>query len=405
MMKQIRLLLFIFILWKSFDTVTAYIVHIFDNYHEHFTYGFQLSHYDPYIPPFLLSFANYDGANYLHIAHEGYGMYMQAYFPLFPLLIHIFSPLFGNGFFLAGFFIANLSFFLGLYFFKKYLEAIGKKKRTIYWIILLLLVYPLSFFFGAVYTEGLFFLLVTAVLYFSQKKQYTLVIILSVLASLTRLMGVFLFIPLFTAFVLEQQKFHLKGKPIKERLIQFLWLIRKNWKMVIISMSPMLGLFCYLVYLYITAHDPFYFYHAVSSFHTGRTTSHLIFLPQVYYRYFAIFLKASHTFTYYIAILEFIIFNLFFWILLFDLWQLWKNKKKEARMSLLGLNLFSLVNLILPTLTGTMTSIPRYALFSLSFFLWIAEIRKLWIKVLLLCLFILFHIILLSLFVQGYFIS
>src|SRR5258708_663131 len=161
----------VFLIWRIVDLLIAYIAELFDTYNEHFLYRFQLYHYDPYIPKFLINFANYDGAHYLHIAHDGYKQYEQAFFPLFPLLTHILAPVFGSGYFLAGFFISNTSFLFGLYFFKKYLEALGKSQKEIIWILLFLLIFSTSFFFGTVYTEGLFFLLVRATLYFAQKKR------------------------------------------------------------------------------------------------------------------------------------------------------------------------------------------------------------------------------------------
>ena len=75
------------------------------------------------------------------------------------------------------------------------------------------------------------------------------------------------------------------------------------------------------------------------------------------------------------------------------------------RMSLIGLNLFSLINIILPTLTGTMLSVPRFALLSLSFFIRLAEINNRAVKGILLIIFIIFYIALLTLFTEGYFVS
>jgi len=72
---------------------------------------------------------------------------------------------------------------------------------------------------------------------------------------------------------------------------------------------------------------------------------------------------------------------------------------------LLSLNIFSFTNLLLPTLTGTFSSIPRYSLFSLSFFLYLSQLQSKRIKVGLAVVFITLQIVLLSLFVQGYFVG
>ncbi len=142
-------------------------------------------------------------------------MYQQAYFPLFPLIIHILASLFGYGYFITGIFITNCSFLFGLYFFKKYLESIHKSQKTIRWVFLMFLLFPMSFFFESVYTESLFFLLISAVLYYSQKRKYWLIILLSMCAALTRLMGIFLILPLFMTILVEQHNFHIPRQSFK----------------------------------------------------------------------------------------------------------------------------------------------------------------------------------------------
>lgn len=394
-----------FFLWRIVDLLIAFIAKSFDHYDEHFLYKFQLYHYSPYIPKFLISFANFDGAHYLHIAHDGYKQFEQAFFPLFPLSIRILSTLFADFYFLPGFFLSNSSFLIGLYFFKKYLEEIGKKTDTIVWIYAFLLLFPTSFFFGAVYTEGLFFLLVTSSLYFSQTKQYKFLLITSALAGLTRLMGLFLIIPIFTIIVFGQYNFKLRGKSFKENAVILLDFLYLHKSLVAISFAPLLGFLSYIIYLAFATHNPLSFYSSLNAFNTGRTTTHIIFLPQIYYRYMHIFLVAKKNIIYLVAFIEFIIFNLFFFVLVYDFWQLWKQKHSLTITSLIGLNLFSLVNLLLPTLTGTFTSLPRYVLLSLSFFICIAQIRNMLIRIILLFIFLILHIILLSLFIQGYFVG
>ena len=401
-MKKIAIF---YLIWRICDLVIAFIANNFDKYNEHFAYRFQLYHYNHYTPRFLIDFANYDGANYLHIAHNGYGLYQQAYFPLFPLLIRIFAPVFGHGYFLAGFFIANISFLFGLYFFKRYLEELQIKQKEIFWIVLFLLVFPTSFFFGAVYTEGLFFLFVSGALYFCQKKHYWRLAIFCILAGLTRLMGVFLIIPLAATLLFEQNHLRINQKGITQKINNIKRFVSGNIKLIFIALTPLLGLLLYMLFLGVTVHDPFLFYHSVSGFHTGRTTDHLILLPQVYFRYIKIFVTASHSFIYFVAVLEFIIFNLFLAVLFYDLWKLWKTRNAPSRISLIGLNLFSIINILLPTLTGTLTSLPRYAMLSLSFYIRLALIKNQWVRYSFLFVFSVFHILLVWLFIQGYFIS
>lgn len=57
-------------------------------------------------------FANFDGEHYYNIATQGYALYEQAFFPLYPILIKIFSI--GFGAFISGILISNISFIIFL---------------------------------------------------------------------------------------------------------------------------------------------------------------------------------------------------------------------------------------------------------------------------------------------------
>ncbi len=358
-----------------------------------------------HVPNFIQDSANFDGVNYLHIARYGYGLYQQAFFPLFPLLIHIFSFVTNGNYFIAGFLLSNVSFLIGIIVFKKYLQSIGIKPKEIFWVFLFLLLFPTAFFFGAVYTESLFFLLFVLVLYFLQKRQYWLVSICCILASFTRLIGIFLCIPIFFTVIVQQQRLHTfwqKRKFTYQNLRHFLPTCGKT---MVLIFSPLLGLLIYMGYLVYTVHNPLAFYSTQSNFNAGRSTTSLILLPQVYYRYLNIFIHAQPNLIYWVAVLEFFIFNLVLLVLLYDLWALRQQKNLLNRLSLIGLNLFSLINIVLPTLTGTMSSVPRYALLSLPFFIRLGLINNKVIKGTLLILFIALYIILLALFTQGYFVS
>ena len=63
-------------------------------------------------PEFLWSRANFDGMHYLDIARNGYGIYQQAFFRLYPKLIEYLTPLFKGRNLLAALTISWVSFFL-----------------------------------------------------------------------------------------------------------------------------------------------------------------------------------------------------------------------------------------------------------------------------------------------------
>lgn len=393
----------VFILWFIFNIVCAFIAKQYDTFPEQFQYRFQLYHYNPYIPSFLIAFANYDGAHYLHLAHSGYQRFEQSFFPLFPLAINLLSKLFGRSYFLTGFSLANICFGLGFYVFQHYLKLF-LKKETSFWTLLFLLAFPTSFFFNAVYTEGLFFLLVISSFYFMKTKKYLLAAFLAFLASLTRLVGIFLVIPLIISLIVENQQFLLEKTTIKSKMVSSCSFLKSHPLWILILISPILGLLTYMTYLFFSFHDPLAFYNMSYIFGVQRST-HIVLLPQVYYRYFSIFLKSQHSFTYNIAILEFVTFNFILVVLCYDLVKLLKSKRTTNTMYLLGLNLFSFANLILPTFAGSLSSMPRYVLLSLSCFVMLGQIQNNLIKGALLTLFTVLHGLLLWLFIQGHFIS
>ena len=385
-----------FLMWRGFDFLIIFFSQKIIPYLGFFPYGDQLLNFD--LPSWIYALANFDGLHYISIARNGYAQYEQAFFPLYPILIKFLTPFFSNNQLVTGLIISNISFLLGLIILYKYLNLIFQKdKRSNILIVIFLLFFPTSFFFGAVYTEGLFFLLLITTLYFLKKEKYLFVGLFAFFASLTRLVGVFLIVPMII---------HLYRSSKTKSNIKNLVLI-----------APLLGLGIYCFYLYQTTGDPLFFVTSQPIFGANRS-SNLILLPQVYWRYFKIFITAAHDPRFYVSIVEFLIFNFVFIVLILDLYQILLSFPRRRKSKLnnwipasagmtdrLALNLFSLSNLILPTLTGTFSSIPRYSLFSLSFFIYIAQIKNNFVKYLILFIFLFLHVLLLGYFTQGYFIS
>ncbi|PIU36464.1 hypothetical protein CO005_00980 [Candidatus Roizmanbacteria bacterium CG_4_8_14_3_um_filter_34_9] len=406
---QLFFIFIIFLLWRMFDFLIIFFSQKIIPYLGFFPYADQLPLFN--LPRWISALANFDGLHYINIARNGYSQYEQAFFPLYPLIIKYLSLLFSNNQLLTGLIISNFSFLIGLVLFYKYLKDFNEFQRIS--TIFLLLIFPTSFFFGAVYTEGLFFLLLISTLFFLKKKNYFLVFIFAFLASLTRLIGVFLIIPIFFHLIEKYQILKIKNKERATKMVAPT-AIYNYLQPFITSLAPFLGLGLYCLYLWQTTGDPFFFLTSQPIFGANRS-SHLILLPQVYWRYFKIFITAAHDSRFYISVIEFLIFNFVFVVLVLDFINIFKKNSNLFRISSfefrvsdinrLGLNLFSLVNLLLPTLTGTFSSIPRYSLFSLSFFIYIAQIKSNFIKYFIFGIFVILHILLLGYFSQGYFIS
>lgn len=346
-----------------------------------------------YFPPMLYPLAGFDGAHYILIAKSGYGQFQQAFFPLYPLLINALSKIFSFNVLLSGIIISWGALIIGLIFFEKVSKIIiGDNYKSI-WAILFILSFPSSFFYVAVYPESLFLFLSCACLYFMFKKNYLAASVFAVLTSLTKIQGILLIIP-FILSVLELNSFSIAS---------ILSQIKANYKKLIFALSPLYGLLIYSFYLSKNYGDPLAFYHAQEAFGAERTSQGIILLPQVLFRYGKILTTASVNFQYWIAFLELSIFSIVLAVLVYDLFKIIKNRTKN--FNYLSINLYSIAVLILPTLTGTLSSIPRYALVSYGFFFALSKIKNLWIKLSIVFLFSILHAALFVYFLKGYFVS
>lgn len=337
-----------------------------------------------WLPQYLASFANFDGVHFLHIATSGYATYEQAFFPLYPFLVRMLTA-FTHSPFLSGFLLSNIVFLASLAILRTYIKKITSVGAA-WWALLFLLAFPMSFFFGSVYATSPFFFLALSTFLFIERKKYSLAGACAFLASLTWIGGIFLIIPLCLALSQDKKR---------------LW---ASWRSLAILVTPFLGVGVYMAYLVRTIGDPLFFYHAQPAFGANRSTG-IILLPQILYRYIRIFTTAPPDFVYAVALFELITFTLVFSVLLYDLYKIWHAKAGSKRTQRLGLSLFSLAILLFPTLTGTFSSLPRYALFSVAFFVRLAEMRSSLLKTTVLLLFISAHIAALTLFIQGYFVG
>ncbi len=375
-----QLPLLAFLLLKLQNLLTAHLAPSFIKYLGHFSHPKVLDYFS--LPKFIESFANFDGLFYIRISRQGYEQFEQAFFPLFPVLINKLSLFFAYNHLLTGLLISNLSFLIGLFVFKKYLDSVLKNNNKVFWTIVFLITFPTAFFFGALYTEGLFFLFVVLTFYFLKKENYLLTSLFAFLAATTRFIGLFLVVPIVLYIFLKEKKLNF------------------NLPKLTATFAPVLGLGSYGFYLWKTFGDPLLFFTSQTAFSAGRSTK-LILFPQVYFRYLKIFLNTPLNFQFFISLLEISVFTTVFFSLL---WFLYKNWR-EGNVDLTVLSVFSLINVLVPTLTGTFLSIPRFALISLSFFILLSEVKKPKIKLAIAVFFIFLHTVLLAFFIQGYFVS
>lgn len=323
------------------------------------------------LPHWFWSFANFDGVHYLTIATLGYAaQFTQVFFPLYPLLINIFSAFLSIDPLITGLLISNIFFLLSLFVFGKLL-SLDFGKDTVKWMLFFLVLFPTSFYFGSIYTESIFFFLVLSSFLAARKKKWVLSAILGAFAASTRLTGIF--------------------------LLPALWW---EWKEKNIFRSPLplipVGLLSYMLYLQVKFGDFLYFWHAQPVFGAERTGSSIVFLPQVLWRYFKILTTvpvASETF--WIPALEVTSTIIAILILITGYF-------KKIRPSYL---IFTLFSVLTPTLTGTFSSMPRYVLLAFPIFIVLGMLKSRLVKITLLLFMALILAILTVLFTNGHWVS
>lgn len=334
------------------------------------------------IMPQFFSWANFDGEHYLSISIFGYKHLEQAFFPFYPKLISVFSgfnPLdlitsLVNST-LVGLIISNASFLFALIFLFE-LIRIDLSKKIAYLVIVLMLIFPTSFYFGALYNESLFLLLSVLSFYFARRGNWFYAGVFGMVASVTRVFGVLL----LPALLLE-------AYTQKTKLSKTLWLF----------LIP-IGLGIYMMYLNFTVGDPLAFYHfqkLVGEQHQAGVT----LLPQIYFRYIKMIISVSIN----NPIFQTVILELFTGIVFFLL-PIYGYIKK-IRFSYL---VYAMLSFLAPTIQGSFSSSPRYVVVLFPSFLaaalLIAELPKL-IRIVILLLSSVVLVIETALFLRGYWVA
>jgi len=412
--KTTCLILIVVILWRLALLVMADQAQQFLSYSPSFPYSDSLVNLSN-LPSWLYSWANFDGVHYLTISNQGYletGL-IQAFFPLYPLLIDVTKATLTIGKAIqSGLLISFIALLVGstVWWWATpwFLTHKSKQFNRVRWLsLLLLLLFPTSFYLGAMYTEALFFLLSISALALGVKRHFLLASLLAGLASGTRLVGVFL-VP---ALLLEywwpsivawwqsrQVKQPRHAIPIKsgqasQNLSQTYRSIAITLAIIIIGSS---GLLLYSGYLQRNFNDPLYFFSVQSQFGAGREQS-IILYPQTAWRATKILLTARpFDWKYYAYTQEFLVGIVGLIAII------WSAKYVKP-----AIWLFSLLTFLLPTLTGTFSSMPRYFLTSYSVFLALAVVlsTRSRLAVILLLLSTIWLILNTMLFIQGYWVA
>ncbi len=137
----------------------------------------------------------FDTLWYIHIAEHGYDRpEAVVFFPLYPLLIRILSPLLRSPL-IASLLISTISAFFLVWGFQKLLD-LDLPNETVRRALILLAVWPSSFILFAGYPESLLIALMIWSVYFARGERWLWAGSLGLLAGLTKAVGVCVVIPL-----------------------------------------------------------------------------------------------------------------------------------------------------------------------------------------------------------------
>lgn len=226
-------------------------------------------------------FFKWDSNFYMDIITKGYQfkpgeVSMIVFFPLYPLLVKIFSFPFGHPE-IVGFIISNVALFFACFYLYKLVDLEFKNKSIAMKAVFFMLIAPVSFFFSIVYTEGLFLFLAISCFYYTRKKQWLTASILGFLLSLTRSVGFIIFIPMLMEYLdLDFYNFKIRKEKIKKDILYLL-------------LVPA-GLLSYMAYLYIKFKDPLAYFHAASRWGRKFSPFFIVFYQELakYLKYYQI---------------------------------------------------------------------------------------------------------------------
>lgn len=334
------------------------------------------------LSPEFFSWANFDGEHYLSIAIYGYKNLEQTFFPVYPMMIsalakpisYDFSSRLVNST-IIGLIISNISFFFSLLIVWK-LVAIDFSKKIAFFVLLLLIMFPTSFYFGSLYNESFYLLISLLCFYNARRGNWFLAGLFGMVASATRIFGILL----LPALILEayQQKANLK---------------KSFWLLLI----P-LGLVAYMIYQYKSVGDPLAFYHLQKLIGEQRQ-SPLTLFPQVFFRYTKMIITVDRNNPIYqTVVLEFLAGLLFIAAAIYGYFR-------KVRKSYI---LYTTLGFLLTSVQGSLSSVPRYVLVFFPIFIVLA----LWLERLPIIFRVIFLLVLTSslmietaLFLRGYWVA
>lgn len=290
---------------------------------------------------YWLSWAQWDGGYFYNIANRGYILDSDfAFFPLYPAAARLFDAIFPFNLLVSGLLISNVSFLIALIVFYRFLKE-RYSSEVARASILTFLTFPTTFFAVAFYSEGLFLLLAILSFYFLHQKRLLIASMVICLAAVTRLVGITLLISVFSNYFTS---ISFKFKKISSRIL--------------IPAIGTFGIAAYSIYLAGTTNNPIKF--VTSQTIWERTSNDPVSTIISYFWTIA----TSHK-TPFDQYFDLVITLVFLTVLIVGI------KKIPS-----SLWIFSVLVILIPASSGSLTSMPRYVLSSLGAFIIIGQFLK-----------------------------
>ncbi len=199
------------------------------------------------------------------------------------------------------------------------------------------------------------------------------------LASYTRLVGIFLLPALLVEYYQQESRRRISQRAVAIRnklahfhfhyLLDTLRSRTKHLKVFLFVSLSSWGLLKYMYYLKQSQGDWLYFIKIQSNFGAQRSVNKLTLLYRVFWRYLKMIVTVNpRQWLYFNLWLELLIAVLFLGLLT---WGWYKRKEYKIRDSWL---IFATLAYLLPTLTGTFSSMPRYVLVCFPAFITLARL-------------------------------
>jgi len=324
---------------------------------------------------------NMDGFYYMSIAdrrdyHDG----QEPFFPLFPISMIVIRqffltilPHFQGYYYLIpiGQFV-SLASLIGALFIVYKLLRIDKSLSLFSFFLLLILTFPTSFYYGAVYNDALFFFLATLCIYLGRSKRWFGASVAGFFATLTRLNGLALFWYL---------------------VVEYLMVMKiKNWKIMSFFLLIPGAFLTYLGYIQKNSGSWHMLFDSMKTWGQDKP----VFPLQVFWRYFKIIITANPLrYNYWVAIGE-------LGFVLFLIGLLFYSYRKIRR----SYWIFFFLSVLIPAMTGTFQGMPRYGLHLYPMYLSLALVLRQQLpimKVLYIIISLILLIVYLTFFTRGYF--